>query len=199
MKRIKIALKTLVVGALMMAALPVMADTYDIDASHSSVGFKIKHLAISNVNGTFSDFTGSFDFVPGKPEAWTAEATIQLNSVNTGDKKRDAHLLNEDFFDAEKYPTMDFKFVSVEMKDDEEGILNGTLTMHGVTNPVSLELEINGTVTDPWGSERAGFSAEGKINRKDWGLTYGKVLEGGGLMIGNDVKIYLEVEGVKRK
>ena len=122
-----------------------------------------------------------------------------MKSVNTGDKDRDDHLLGEDFFDAEKYPTMVFKFTSVEMEDDEEGILKGTLTMHGVTLPVTLELEFNGALTDPWGNDRAGFSVEGKINRKDWGLSYGKVLEGGGLLIGNDVKISLEIEGIKRK
>lgn len=175
------------------------ADTYDIDTSHSSVGFKIKHLAISNVNGSFSSFTGSFDFVAGQPQQWNVEAVIQINSVDTGDDDRDKHLLNEDFFNVEKYPTMVFKSTEVEMKDDEEGTLTGTLTMHGQTHPVTLDLVLNGEITDPWGSQRAGFSATGKINRKDWGLSYGKVLEGGGLMIGNDVKISLEIEGVKKK
>ena len=179
-----------------------LADTYDIDSSHSSVGFKIKHLAISNVKGSFTSFEGAFEFVPGQPEQWNVEVSIDMKSVDTGDEDRDDHLRADDFFDVEKFPTMVFKSTGVKMEDDDdddEFELMGTLTMHGVTLPVTLELEYNGSITDPWGSERAGFSATGKINRKDWGLSYGKVMEGGGLMIGNDVKISLEIEGVKRK
>lgn len=199
MKNLRSVLKMLIVSGVLMAASAGLAETYDIDSSHSSVEFKIKHMAISNVKGTFSDFKGTFDFKPGNEKDWTVEATIQLASINTGDKDRDEHLLADDFFNAEKFPTMVFKSTSVKMKDDEEGEIMGTLTMHGVTLPVVLELEVGGTVVDPWGNERAGFSASGKINRKDWGLSYGKVLESGGLVIGNDVKIYLEVEGIKRK
>ncbi len=199
MKRFNLRINFLVIVATVLVAVPTMAATYDIDTSHSSVGFKIKHMAISNVKGSFDAFTGSFDFVAGDPSQWSAEASIDLSSISTGNEDRDAHLLNEDFFNVEKYPTMVFAFTGVEMKDDEEGKLMGTLTMHGVTLPVVMDLELNGTLTDPWGNERAGFSAEGKINRKDWGLSYGKVMESGGLMIGNEVKISLEVEGVKRK
>ena len=199
MKQIQKVLKVLLVASLVLTAIPAMAATYDLDNSHSSVGFKVKHMAISNVKGTFSEFSGTFDFTPGNPESWSVEAIIQLKSISTGDDKRDAHLLNEDFFDVEKYPTMVFKSTSVKMKDDEEGELKGTLTMHGVTLPVTLDLEVGGTVTDPWGNERAGFSVTGKINRKDWGLSYGSVLEGGGLVIGDDVKLSLEIEGVKQK
>ena len=199
MKQIQKVLKVLLVASLVLTAIPAMAATYDLDNSHSSVGFKVKHMAISNVKGTFSEFSGTFDFTPGNPDSWSVEAIIQLKSISTGDDKRDAHLLNEDFFDVEKYPTMVFKSTSVKMKDDEEGELKGTLTMHGVTLPVTLDLEVGGTVTDPWGNERAGFSVTGKINRKDWGLSYGSVLEGGGLVIGDDVKLSLEIEGVKQK
>ncbi len=193
------AIKLAFVCLLLLSSLPLMAATYDIDAGHSSVGFKIKHMAISNVKGTFSDFEGTFNFTPGDKKNWSAEATITVNSINTGDSDRDNHLLAPDFFDAEKFPTMVFKSTKVEMKDEEEGTIYGTLTMHGVTLPVTLDLEVNGTITDPWGNDRAGFSAEGKINRKDWGLSYGKVMEGGGLVIGNEVKISLEVEGIRKK
>ncbi len=199
MKQFQNVLKVLLVAALVMAAVPAMAATYDIDNSHSSVGFKIKHMAISNVKGTFTEFTGTFDFTPGNSENWAVEAVIQLKSLSTGDQKRDEHLFGEEFFDVEQYPTMVFKSTGVKMEDDEEGELMGTLTMHGVTLPVTLDLEVGGTVTDPWGNERAGFSATGKINRKDWGLSYGTVMESGGLLIGNDVKISLEIEGVKQK
>ncbi len=198
MKQFVNTLKVLMVAALLTAALPALAATYDIDNTHSSVGFKIKHMAISNVKGTFTKFSGTFDFSPGNPQDWSVEVTIDVSSLTTGDTKRDEHLLTADFFDPEKFPTMVFKSTGVKMEDDEEGKLMGTLTMHGVTLPVTLDLEVGGTVTDPWGNERAGLSATGKIDRKDWGLTYGKVMEGGGLLIGNDVKISLEIEGVKQ-
>ncbi len=192
-------LKVLLVAVLVMTVGPVMAATYDIDNAHSSVGFKVKHMAISNVKGTFNSFSGSFDFTPGNSEDWQVEATIEISSLSTGDGKRDEHLLSPDFFDVENFPTMVFKSTGVKMEDDDEGKLMGTLTMHGVTLPVTLDLEVGGTITDPWGNERAGLSASGKIDRKDWGLSYGKVMEGGGLLIGNEVKISLEIEGVQQK
>lgn len=189
---------TLALAAFTLAAsLPVMAADYGIDTSHSSVSFQIKHLAISKVKGSFTDFTGSFSFDPAKPEATSAVAVIQMASVDTGNEKRDDHLRNPDFFEVEKYPTMTFKSTSVKMKNDEEGEITGNLTMHGVTKSVTLDLEINGMITDPWGKERIGASLSGNINRKDWGLTWSKAMETGGLVVGDDVKIAIELEGVK--
>jgi len=189
--------KALLVMA-MLAAIPATAATYDIDTAHSAVTFKIKHLAISNVKGSFNDFEGSFDYVSGQPEKWQVNATIDVSSVDTGNQDRDDHLRNEDFFHVAEYPDMIFKSTGVKM-DGDEGKLMGELTMHGKTLPVTLDLELNGEVTDPWGNERVGFSATGEIDRRDWDLSYGKVLEGGGLLIGNDVKLTIEVEGIKRK
>jgi polyisoprenoid-binding protein YceI len=190
---------------LVTALLPVMvvgtslAAEYDIDLSHSSVNFQIKHLAISKVNGAFKDFSGSFSFDPEKPEATRADATIQLASVDTGNEKRDDHLRNPDFFDVAQYPTMTFTTTSVKMKDAEEGEVTGDLTLHGVTKSVTLDLEINGMTVDPWGNERIGASLTGEINRKDWGLTWNKAMETGGLVVGEDVKITLEIQGIKKK
>ena len=181
----------------LVAALPVMAADYNIDTAHSSVTFQIKHLAISKVKGAFTDFTGSFSYDPAKPEASSAVVVIQMASVDTGNEKRDEHLRNPDFFEVDTYPTMTFKSTSVKMKDDEEGQVTGNLTMHGVTKPVTLDLEINGMVTDPWGNERVGASLSGEINRKDWGLTWSKALETGGLVVANEVKILIELEGIK--
>ena len=189
--------KALLVMA-MLAAIPATAATYDIDTSHSAVTFKIKHMAISNVKGSFDTFEGSFDYVSGQPEKWLVNAIIDIASVDTGNSDRDDHLRNEDFFNVAKYPDMVFKSTGVKM-DGDEGQLMGDLTMHGKTLPVTLDLELNGEVTDPWGNERVGFSATGEIDRRDWDLSYGKVLEGGGLLIGNDVKLTIEVEGIKRK
>jgi len=197
------ALKNLSIMMLVLVAIVsssvASADTYKIDNSHSSVNFKIKHLAISNVKGSFTNFDGTFEYTPGHPEQWSVEAVIKMDSVDTGDEDRDDHLKNEDFFQVEKYPTMVFKATGAVMDGDDEFEMKGTLEMHGITRPVTLEVEFNGAITDPWGSERAGFSATTKIDRKDWGLSYGKVLEGGGLLIGNEVKISLEIEGVKEK
>ncbi len=185
--------------AMLVSAAPTLAANYDIDPAHSSVNFQVKHLAISKVNGSFGSFTGTFSFSEGAPESWQAEATIQIASVDTGNQDRDDHLRNSDFFDAEQFPTMIFKSTGVKMANASEGQLMGELTMHGVTKPVTLDLEFNGTVTDPWGNERAGFSLSGKIKRKEWGLAYNKALESGGLVIGEDVKISLDVEGIKAK
>ena len=181
----------------LVAALPVMAADYNIDTAHSSVTFQIKHLAISKVKGAFTDFTGSFSYDPAKPEASSAVVVIQMASVDTGNEKRDEHLRNPDFFEVDTYPTMTFKSTSVKMKDDDEGQVMGNLTMHGVTKPVTLDLEINGMVTDPWGNERVGASLSGEINRKDWGLTWSKAMETGGLVVADEVKIFIELEGVK--
>ena len=198
MKNPSTLVKSLIALAALTATVPSLAATYDIDASHSSVEFKIRHLGISNVKGTFSSLSGQFDFVPGQPSEWSTEATIEVASVDTGNEKRDGHLRSADFFDVENYPNMEFRFTRIEMADGAEGRLYGTLTMVGKSQPVILDLELNGEVVDPWGNERAGFSATGKIDRRDWGLTYGKVLESGNLLIGDEVKISLEVEGVKR-
>jgi polyisoprenoid-binding protein YceI len=178
---------------------PLAAAEYQIDVSHSTIGFQVRHMAISKTNGVFDDFTGSFSFEPGKPETWSCEAVIQAASINTNNDKRDEHLTSEDFFNAAEYPTLSFKSTGVKMEDESEGVLMGNLTIHGVTKPVELDFEVLGTVTDPWDNERAGFSANVKINRQDFGLSYTNVLEAGGLVVGDEVKIFLEIEGIKNK
>jgi len=197
-------LKTVFLSALALAVGLAAFDsagaaTYTIDSAHSSVGFQIKHLAIAKVNGSFTDFGGTFEFEKGEAAAWSVEATIQMASVDTGNDDRDDHLRNADFFDVEKFPVMTFTSTGVEMESDTEGKLLGDLTMHGVTKAVELDLEFNGAVTDPWGNDKVGFSAYGKINRKDWGLNFNKVLDTGSLMIGETVKISLEIEAAKNK
>ena len=191
-------MKTLITLAALTVAVPSLAATYDIDTSHSSVEFKIKHLGISTVKGSFDTFSGHFDYVAGDASRWNSVATIELASVDTGNEKRDEHLRSADFFDVENKPNMVFELTRAEMTGDDEGMLYGTLALNGKTLPVVLDLEFNGEVIDPWGNAKVGFSATGKINRKDWGLTYGKVLESGGLLIGDEVKISLEIAGVKR-
>ena len=197
-------LKTLILAVLALTVGLATVDSagaaiYTIDSAHSSVGFQIKHLAIAKVNGSFTDFGGTFEYEKGKAETWSVEATIQLASVDTSNDNRDKHLKNPDFFDVETYPTMTFTSTGVKMESDTEGKLLGNLTMHGVTRAVELDLEFNGAVTDPWGNDKVGFSAYGEINRKDWGLNFNKTLDTGGLMIGENVKISLEIEAAKNK
>jgi len=175
----------------------VQAATYDIDVSHSSIGFKVKHMMVSKVRGTFEAFEGAIEFDENEPAGWTAGAVVQMASVNTADEKRDAHLVNPDFFDAETYPTMTFASTAVE-KDGDDWVLKGDLTLHGVTKPVEMELEYNGMVDDPWGNNRIGFSAEGKIDRREFGITWNNTLDKGGLAVGNDVTISLEIEAIRR-
>lgn len=184
---------------LLAMAMPALAAQYEIDAAHSAISFKIKHLTISNVKGTFDDFAGTFTFDPAAPAASSVEAVIQVASISTGNEKRDEHLRAPDFFDAAQFPTITFKSTSLAMTSATEGVLKGNLTMHGVTREVTLALVFNGAIKDPWGNDKAGFSATGKLDRTEFGLAYGKVMEGGGLMIGNDVEFALEIEGTAKK
>jgi len=180
--------------ALTALAIPALAATYQLDAPHSSVGFKVKHLAISNVKGAFNDFDVTFDFEPGKPESWRVEAVIQAASIDTGNNDRDNHLRSEEFLFTEEYPEIRFASTGVEMTGENEAKLFGELTLHGVTKPVVLDLTIHG-VADFMGTSKAGFEASTKINRKDFGLTWSKALETGSLIVGDTVEINLEIEG----
>ena len=189
-----------VIPLLLVAAAPAaLAGSYNVDYAHSSITFAVKHMVISKTKGTFTDYSAWFVYEPGKPENWRAEATIQAASIDTQDKKRDEHLRSADFFDVANHPEIKFVSTGVKMKDDNEAILTGDLTMLGTTLPVELELEINGVVEDPWGNSRAGFTATGKIDRKEWGLTWNKTLDSGGLVVGDEVTIMLEVEGILKK
>lgn len=187
------------VALAIFAAVPAVADTYEIDTVHSSVAFEIRHLAISKTRGNFTDFAGTFQYSDGEPASWSCEATIQAASINTENEDRDNHLRSPDFLEVEKFPTLTFVSKAVEMVSGTEGVLRGELTMHGVTRVIEMDLEFLGAVTDPWGNEKAGFTATAKINRKDFGLTWSKTLETGGLVVGDEVKITLDIEGTKRK
>ncbi len=199
MNRAMNRLLPLLMLGLVTLALPALAAEYEIDKAHSAVSFKIKHLTISSVKGTFDDFGGTFTFDPANPASASVEAVIQAASISTGDTKRDDHLRAPDFFDVAKYPTITFKSTGLTMSSANEGTLKGDLTMHGVTKPVTLAVVFNGAIKDPWGNDKIGFSATGKLDRTEFGLSYGKVLEGGGLMIGNDVEFALEIEGTGKK
>lgn len=174
------------------------AASYTIDADHTAVSFKIRHL-FSNVQGTFKQFEGSFEYEPGKPEQSSAQTVIKAASIDTNVEARDKHLRGADFFDVEKFPEISFKSTKFTEESPESGRLEGVLTLHGVEKPVILDVQIHGAGNDPWGNTRAGFTATTKINRKDFGLNWNKTVEAGQLLVGEEVLITLEVEGILKK
>ncbi len=187
--------------ALFLAVVSVQSAVcaeYKIDPAHSSISFKIRHLAVSNVTGHFGEFSGTFAYDSGNPSASKAEAVIKAASINTSQPARDDHLRSADFLNTEKFP--EIKFVSREIRNISGHSFKaaGDLTIHGVTRPVVLDAEYGGSVKDMNGKERAAFAAATEINRKDFGLTWSKLLETGQLVVGDEVRITLEIEGVKQ-
>jgi polyisoprenoid-binding protein YceI len=175
------------------------AVVYDIDATHSSAHFSVRHLMISNVKGEFTKVSGTVTFDPDNPKASKVEATIDVNSLHTRDEQRDGHLKSAEFFDVASFPEIKFVSTSVEPDGHEEYLVKGDMTIHGVTKEVALHVEgPTPEVKDPWGNLKAGAAATAKINRKDFGLTWNAALETGGVMIGEEVKLNLEVELTRR-
>ena len=172
---------------------------WNIDPSHSTAEFTVRHLMITNVRGRFGKLSGTVDFDPEKPDQADVSVSIDATSIDTREEKRDAHLRSADFFDVEKFPTLEFKSKRVEKTDDGFQII-GDLAMHGVTKEVALDVEgPTSPSKDPWGNTRIGASATAKINRKDWGLHWNTALETGGVLVGEQVKIQLEVSLVAAK
>jgi len=184
---------------LIFAAGAAHAASWSIDQSHSYVGFSVKHLVVSKVKGSFGDYTGKINFDGKDFSAASVEATVQMVSVDTDNKDRDDHLRNNDFFDVEKFPTMTFKSKKITAGGKDKFTMVGDLTIKDVTKEVTFEGEFNGTINDPWGNTRAGFSAETKIDRQDFNVSFSKALDGGGLVVGDEVTIILEVEAIQDK
>ena len=176
-----------------------MAQTkWILDSTHSELGFKIKHLMITNVSGSFKNFNAEVTSEGTDFSTAQINLSAEMASISTNNEQRDAHLLNADFFEVEKYPELEFKSTKVEKLDSDTYTLYGELTMKGVTKPVKLNAEYNGVTKDPWGGERAGFVVTGKINRSDWGVNFNGVLETGGVMLSEEVKINGEIQLVKQ-
>ena len=173
--------------------------TWVIDPSHSEIAFKVKHLMISNVKGSFSEFNGQL-FTDGDDFS-TSEIDFHINpaSINTGAADRDGHLKSPDFFDVENFKEITFTSGKLVKTGDDEFALSGNLAIKGITQPVKLEVEFGGLMTDPWGNEKAGFTLNGKINRKDFGLTWNAALEAGGVLVGDEIRISCDVELAKQK
>lgn len=171
---------------------------FQIDTAHSEVGFSVRHMVISTVRGRFNTFSGTLNIDEANPANSSVEAEVDVASIDTRDANRDAHLRSADFFDAEQFPKLTFKSTNVENVGGGEYKVTGDLTVHGVTKPVVFDVEYSGTIKDPYGLNRTGFTATTKINRKDYGLTWNNLLETGGAVVSDDVKINLDFEAVSQ-
>jgi polyisoprenoid-binding protein YceI len=174
------------------------AARWNVDPEHSTVEFRVAHMLVSKTTGHFTDYQGFIDMDAEGGTVKAIEATIKTASVNTNNDKRDAHLRNADFFDVEKYPTMTYRMKHYQKTADGYEAV-GELTMRGVTKDITLTGNFNGVAKDPWGNLRAGFNAEGKLNRKDFGMVWSKTLDGGGVVVGDDVLIKLDIECIRAK
>lgn len=188
---------TVIALALMLTAGMTQAATWSFDKAHSSVGFSVRHMVISRTIGNFDDFEGVMEFDGENVASGTVELTVQMASIDTDDEKRDGHLKTGDFFDVEKYPTMTFKSTKISNVKGSSFQMVGILTLKGVSKEVTFDCEFNGTLVDPWGNTRAGFSAETEINRQDFNVSFSKILDNGGLMVSDMVTINLEMEAIQ--
>ena len=167
---------------------------YVVDPTHSSIGFQAKHMMISKVKGHFDRFNSELDINPEDLSGGSIQFEVEIASINTNNEDRDNHLRSADFFDAETHPTMKFAATDIKKVDYDEYKITGDLSIRGVTKPVTFDAEYNGKGTNPWGVEVVAFEADGKINRKDFGLNWNSALETGGVLVSDDIKIHIEIE-----
>ncbi len=192
----KLLLAALAAG---LFASPASARTYKIDPAHSAVSFRVAHMVISRVNGRFDIFEGTVDYEKGNPKSWKTSAVIDASSIDTDNKKRDGHLRSADFFDVEKFPKIVFKSTKVTKVKGKKAKLHGEFTLHGVTKKIVMDVTIAGEITDSRGNRRVGAVATTTIDRRDYGLTWSKTLEAGGLMVGHEIDITLDIEAIAKK
>lgn len=174
------------------------ADTYVVDRSHSEATFQIRHL-VSKVSGRFTDFSGTIVGDPAKPESASVEFTIKAASINTDNADRDSHLRTADFFDVEKNPEITFKSSAIKKTGEGRYAVTGKFTMRGVTKTIVVPVEYLGVVRDPWGNEKAGFTAKLTLNRKDYGINWNKALDNGGVLLSDEVDVVVNLEAAKKK
>lgn len=183
----------LATAALALSAIAAQAATYEIDAVHSEVGFKIRHMMMGKTAGKFTGFTGTVEYDGKDMKKWSTKAVIDANTINTANEKRDGHLKSPDFFDVAKYPTIEFVSTKVAGWKDGKGKLQGKFTMHGVTKDVTLDLELNGET-----EKGVGFTARTKLDRREFGIIWNKTLDKGGFALGTDVDVTIEIEALKK-
>jgi polyisoprenoid-binding protein YceI len=188
-----------VLAAAMAVGSPALAaETYQLDKAHSTVGFQVRHI-FTNVGGSFQDFSGTVRIDRARPEASSVEFTIQAASIFTNEAKRDEHLKSPDFFDTANHPTISFKSTAVKPAGANSYEVKGNLTMRGVTRQVTLPVTFLGEARDPWGNEKVGFELATVLNRKDFGINWNKALDQGGVLVGDEVKVQISVQGNKVK
>ena len=179
-----------------MLAVPMALKKFIVDATHSDISFYVRHMLVARVRGAFRSWSGTLLVDDECLEGGAAEAHIDVASIDTGDARRDGHLCGRDFFDADRFPTMTFRSTAVEALDGRRCHLHGDLTLRGVTRAVVLDVELGGRLRDPVAGERIGFAARTSISRKQFGMTFNQILDGGGLALGDKVEIVIDVEAV---
>ncbi len=178
-------------------AIEDLTGEYQLDPAHSQLSFVARYAMVTKVRGLFTDFEGTVRIDAENPTSSAAELRIKAASIDTGQDQRDAHLRNEDFFDVENHPEIVFTTTRVEPLDDDRYRVTGDLAIKGVSRPVSVDLEYTGSAKDPFGNLRAGFEGRGEINRKDWGLNWNAALETGGFLVGDKIKLELDISAIK--
>jgi polyisoprenoid-binding protein YceI len=194
-----VKLKSILIALLTVAALPLFADSYTVDKQHSEASFQVRHL-LSQVRGRFDDFEATINIDPKNAAASSVAFTIKAASINTGVSDRDDHLRTADFFDAAKYP--EITFVSTSIKPGAKKNVydvTGNLTMRGVTKTITIPVSFLGFAKDPWGNDKAGFALQTTLNRKDYGINWNKALDSGGVLVGEDVDVAINLEAQKKK
>jgi polyisoprenoid-binding protein YceI len=179
-----------------MTAIAPITDTWKLDPSHSTVEFSAKHMMFTTVKGRFASFDGTITLDGESPAAASVDVTMEAASIDTRNEQRDGHLKSPDFLDAANYPAVTFKSTKIE-GNKERFTLTGDLTIRGTTRPITLDVTFEGQGVDPWGGERRGFSASGKIDRREFGLTWNQALEAGGLLVSNEIKIQIDAQIIR--
>lgn len=192
-------LKIIAILLFLFISINFAQTSWNLDNSHSKLGFSVTHMLITEVDGKFNDFSGSITSNDDSFEGAKIEFSAKIASIDTDNEKRDQHLEGDDFFNAEKFPELKFVGKTLTKVEGKKYKLVGDLTMRGVIREVELDVVLNGIINDPWGNTRAGFKIEGEVNRFDYNLKWNKALEAGGLIVGEDVKIYAKLELVKQK
>ncbi len=175
----------------------VPTGTWNVDPAHSKIGFSVKHMGIATVRGEFTEFQGTLDVGENLASA-TARGTVKVQSVDTNESQRDEHLRSPDFFDAAQYPELTFESTGIEADGDDAFRITGNLTIHGVTQPIELRADVQGTDVDPWGNERVGLEIAGQLSRGDYGMTFNQALGSGNMLVSDKVKLALDISAVKQ-
>ncbi|WP_030383497.1 MULTISPECIES: YceI family protein [unclassified Streptomyces] len=178
--------------------LAALTGDYTIDPAHSSLAFTARHAMVTNVKGSFKEFEGSLHLDGSDPAKSTATIDVTMASIDTGSADRDGHLRSGDFFKTDEFPTMTFRSTAAEAVGGDDYRITGDLTIVGVTRPVTIDLEFNGSATDPFGNERVGFEGRAEILRSEWGLTYNAALEAGGVLVSDKIKLLFDISAIKQ-